>query len=171
MRVVMVVLVLVSAPLAVLAKQPPEAKVFLETRYRSIESLRELPPQLAAAFRRQVHGAPVADRGEPFRATDVVLGGDPPTRRFLVAGTSPSGSFVAYEHGGRGHHYHLVLFGAEAPEPPALASCTGLHLALPRSARGGDSEKQARFGRLIQTQISRDLRAGACEATNVDFDF
>jgi hypothetical protein len=93
--------------------QPPEAKLFLESHYRSIESLRELTPPLAAAFRQHVHDVPVADRGEPFRAGDVVVGRDPPSRRFLAAGTSPSGSFAAYERGGLGLHYHLVLFGPE----------------------------------------------------------
>ena len=171
MRVVMVVLAVVSAPLAVIAKQPPDANVFLETRYRPIESLRELPPELAAAFRKHVHGAPVADRGEAFRATDVVLSGDPPPRRFLAAGISPSGSFVAYEHGGRGHHYHLVLFGAEAPDPHRLATCTGMNLDLPRSRGRLDGKKQALLDRLIQKQIARDLRAGACEATDAEFDF
>ena len=167
----MVVLAVVSAPFAVIAKQPPEAKLFLETRYRSIESVRELPPELAAAFRKHVHGAPVADRGEPFRATDVVLGGDPPPRRFLAAGTSRSGSFVAYEHGGRGHHYHLVLFGPEAPNPHRLATCTGMNLVLPRNRGRLDRKKQALFDRLIEKHIARDLRAGACEATDAEFDF
>lgn len=41
---------------------------------------------------------------EPFDATDIVSGR--PTRRFLLAGKTQSGWFVAYEHGGRGHHMH-----------------------------------------------------------------
>jgi hypothetical protein len=169
MRVVLM-LAVVSAPLAVIAKQPPEAKVFLETRYQPIESLRELPPELAAAFRKHVHEVPVADRGEPFSATDV-RNGDAPQRRFLAAGTAASGAFVAYEHGGIGHHYHLLLFGAEAPEPHRLAYCSGLYIDVPRSPGTRDAKKQARFGRLIQKHIARDLRAGACDATDMSFDF
>jgi len=165
MRIVMILVVLL-APLAVTATQPQKAKVFLETKYRSIEWLRELPPELAAAFRKHVHGVPVADRGEPFNATDVAGKSDPPRRRFLVAGTSASGSFVAYEHGGRGHHYHLVLFGAEAPEPQRLASCSGIYLDLPRGLGSGDGKKEALFSGLIQKQIAREVRAGACEATD-----
>ena len=159
MRVVMM-LAVVSAPLAVFAKQPPEAKVFLETRYRSIESLRELPPELAAAFRKHVHDVPVADRGEPFYAGDVRMG-DAPPRRFLAAGTSPSGSFVAYEHGGVGHHYHLLLFGPEAPEPHRVAYCSGVSIDVPRSPDKRDAKKQALFSHRIQKQIARDLRARA----------
>ena len=170
MRIVMI-LAVALAPLTVIAKQPPEAKVFLGTKYRSIEWLRELPPELAAAFRRYVHGLPVADRGEAFNATDVVGKSDPPTRRFLVAGSSPSGSFVAYEHGGVGHHYHLVLFGSEAPEPHRLAACAGIYLDLPRGLGSRDGKKEALFSRLIQKHIARDVRAGNCDQTDVNYDF
>lgn len=166
----LIILAVVSAPLVVIAKQPPEAKLFLETKYRSIESLRELPPELAAAFRKHVHDVPVADRGEPFRAGDVRID-DVPPRRFLAAGTSPTGSFVAYEHGGLGHHYHLLLFGPETPEAHRLAYCSGVSIDVPRSPGKRDAKKQALFSQRIQKQIARDLRAGACETTDVNFDF
>src|SRR5690349_2779460 len=109
-------------------RQPPQAKAFLEAHYQPIESVRELPPALAAALRQHLHDTPIADRGEPFNASDVRSEDDPPTRRFLAAGTSPSGSFIAYEHGGLGHHYHLLMFGPEIPQPRRLVHCVGIRL-------------------------------------------
>jgi hypothetical protein len=58
---------------------------------------------------------PMAAAGEPYQATDVVLD-DLPWRRFVVAGVSaqsPDIWLLCYEHGGIGHHHHLILFELE----------------------------------------------------------
>ena len=151
--------------------QPPEAKVFLATRYRSIDSLRELPREVAAGLERHLHGAPVADRGESFRSGDVVTDPDPPVHRFLWAGTSPTGSVVVYEHGGLGLHYHLVLFTPGAPVAPVLAHCRGVMRRLPPAPREIYGKKQAAFSRLVERRLARELRAGACTAADASFDF
>ena len=66
---------------------------------------------------------PLAARDEPFEATDIVS--DRPTRRFLLAGKAVSRWFVAYEHGGRGHHIHLVVFDTAAAKPAVQFAATG----------------------------------------------
>jgi len=57
----------------------------------------------------------IADRGEPFRATDVVDGN--PARRLVVAGRAERRWFVCYEAGGIGHHLMLVVFDTDAASP------------------------------------------------------
>ncbi len=65
----------------------------------------------------------LASPKDPFDATDVVSGR--PTRRFLLAGEAQSCWFVAYEHGGRGHHIHLVVFDTSPSKPSVQFAATG----------------------------------------------
>jgi hypothetical protein len=58
---------------------------------------------------------PMAAAGEPYQSTDVVFD-HLPWRRFVVAGVStlsPKLWLLCYEHGGIGHHHHLILFELE----------------------------------------------------------
>jgi hypothetical protein len=60
---------------------------------------------------------PMADIGEPFQATDVILGDSPPpSRRFVLGGvlTRSNVWLLCYEHGGIGYHYHITMFKVEA---------------------------------------------------------
>lgn len=65
----------------------------------------------------------LAGPNEPFEATDIVSGR--PARRFLVAGQCPGHWFVAYEHGGRGHHVDLVAFDTTGDVPRLEFVATG----------------------------------------------
>jgi hypothetical protein len=70
----------------------------------------------------------LADRGQPFQATDIVTG--EPTRRLVLAGRSDADAFVVYEQGGRGHHLVFVMFDTrgQVPRPVLRASGTaGTH--------------------------------------------
>jgi len=52
---------------------------------------------------------------QAFNATDVVQKGMP-TRKIMGYFVEGATSYLWYEHGGRGHHQHLVGFNSETPE-------------------------------------------------------
>ena len=85
----------------------------LRGAFRPVMSIQELDGAVSEALARRI--GPMAAAGEPYQATDVVLD-DLPWRRFVVAGVSaqsPDIWLVCYEHGGIGHHHHLILFELE----------------------------------------------------------
>lgn len=65
---------------------------------------------LAVLFRSP--GLEMADPGEPFQVTDVVVGRILPARRLGVAGCSPRHCVVYYERGGIAHTWSAVVFDA-----------------------------------------------------------
>lgn len=71
--------------------------------------LRDIEAGALAALKQQFSYDPrLADRGAPFQSTDVRAGGDPPSRRLMLAAASRDTWFIHYEHGGIGLHSHLV---------------------------------------------------------------
>ena len=52
----------------------------------------------------------MADPGQPFQATDVMVMPRLPARRLLAAGCSPDHCLVYYERGGFAHIHQIVLF-------------------------------------------------------------
>lgn len=56
----------------------------------------------------------IANPGEKWTATDVIIDPQRPRRRLLFAGASPSLWFMYYEHGGIGRHEHLAVIGKDA---------------------------------------------------------
>jgi hypothetical protein len=108
--------------LAATADQPTIDKA-LTNRFVKVETLSGVDPAVATQLRSKVAG-PIADRGEPFQATDVITD-DRPQRRFVLAGRSDdAGTFwvVCYEHGGIGYHYHVALFQSQAAETRILVA-------------------------------------------------
>ena len=82
--------------------------------FHEVRTLADLPPRIQSALgatRPGIDG--IADRDEPFNATDVVYN-DHPTRRFLTAGSDGDTWLVAVEHGGRGYNVEVSLFSPEA---------------------------------------------------------
>jgi hypothetical protein len=78
------------------------------------DSLKQLPPILATALRAKI--GPMADRGEFFNATDVIIKPGP-GRRFIRAGQSGGAWFAWYEQGGIAYFQSIVLFtGRDALE-------------------------------------------------------
>jgi hypothetical protein len=55
----------------------------------------------------------LAEPTEPYQATDI-LQHDRPERRLLFAGVGVD-AFVLYEHGGIGHHLHVMFFRPTTP--------------------------------------------------------
>ena len=73
-------------------------------------SLAAVPADVAIALGRPIVGLKgIADRGEPFNATDIVET-DLPMRRFVVGGISDDYVIVAVEIGGRGHTLSAIAF-------------------------------------------------------------
>lgn len=71
--------------------------------------LREIDSGALAALKRSCNTEHrFADRGEQFRATDVMERGNQPSRRLVLAARAGDTWFIHYEHGGRGLHTHLV---------------------------------------------------------------
>ena len=74
------------------------------------DSLKQLPPLLASALREKI--GPMADRGEFFNATDVIIKPGP-GRRFIRAGHVRDTWFVWYEQGGIAYFHAIVMFGSD----------------------------------------------------------
>ncbi len=74
------------------------------------ESLEQLPPMLASALREKF--GPMADRGEFFNSTDVIMKPGP-GRRFIRAGRSGAEWFVWYEQGGIAYFHAIVMFTSD----------------------------------------------------------
>lgn len=74
----------------------------------TVGTVREVPPDVLNALQAHFPDDRLADRGEPFNGTDFIV---PRTanRRMALAGHATSEWFVAYEHGGLGHHLDLVV--------------------------------------------------------------
>ena len=82
-----------------------------EDRFQLVTSVRGLPlgvrEELQTLFRSNV--LDIADPGAAFRATDVVLDPNLPTRRLVLAACSIDHCVVYYERGGIAHSWHVML--------------------------------------------------------------
>ncbi len=136
--VAVLTVVLAAGPLAVITASSDEVQLFETLGWATVTSIQTIDTEVVAALRSRMGADPrISDPGGPFNPTDVVTG--EPTRRLLVAGRAGTRWFVAYEHGGRGHHIILVVFdkGATGLNPTLLArgnagkhDRTGWHVSL-----------------------------------------
>ena len=85
-------------------------KGFLSAEFKTHLELRDLPPNLYSKLFEILDGQKMANPNERFNATDVVIHAEIPHRRLILAGSSRDLAFVYYEHGGIGHHEHLLIF-------------------------------------------------------------
>lgn len=83
---------------------------FRRSDFSLVESKSEIPSIVLMRFSSLCGNCTLADIGQPFNATDLVGEDDLPARRLLAAGVHDRLWFIAYEHGGRGHHSHFVMF-------------------------------------------------------------
>jgi hypothetical protein len=86
---------------------PPDDK---ELTYTLVDSLSDVPAPVLQTLHELCGGCRIADIGESFRSTDVVVIESLPTRRLVRAGYSGTTWFIHYEHGGLGYHEHLATF-------------------------------------------------------------
>jgi hypothetical protein len=110
----------------------PDVTQRLQTEtFSQTTDLGSLSEGVRVALTRFLGDGKIANRGDPFEASDAFTrsSANLPRRRLIRAGTSGDLTFVEYEHGGRGLHQHLVLFQTRGSEVTMLKTCSGL---LPR---------------------------------------
>jgi hypothetical protein len=93
----------------------PQDDVTCRFRHRveTVESLRALPEWLKRYVHKQFD--PIADRGEFFNSTDVIMR-DGPARRFIRAGHSGAHWFLWYEQGGIAYFKTVVMLTARGDD-------------------------------------------------------
>ena len=109
------------------APTPPEATALLARDYRLVPTLADLPESVRNALAAYLAKAPVADPGQPWDAKGNAKPARP-THRLLLQGYGDGAAFVAYEHGGRRKHGHLVLMSVREN---ALAVTYACHIDAP----------------------------------------
>lgn len=79
-----------------------------EIQWVTVRKLKQIPePVLNVLLSHFNDNRQLADQSEPYNATDTRS--PLPSRRLVLAGHRGTEWFVAYEHGGRGHHLDLVV--------------------------------------------------------------
>ena len=100
-----------QTPAANALPEPLRAHVS-EDRYQLVTSVRGLPlgvrEELQTLFRSSF--LDIAEPGAAFRATDVILVPNLPTRRLVLAACSIDHCLVYYERGGIAHTWQVALF-------------------------------------------------------------
>jgi hypothetical protein len=94
-------------------KIPTEVSTRLkQDRFETVTSIRGLPLGVRDALQ-DLFGTntlDIAEPGEPFRATDVVVDPKLPVRRLRLAACSMEYCIVYYERGGIAHTWHAAVF-------------------------------------------------------------
>ena len=109
-------IVTILSSLLLMASGAPKDVIPMEVlrgSFKTVSSIRALDASVKTELERRVKD-PIADAGEPFQSTDLFIA-NLPRRRFAVAGVSdvsPRFWVACYEHGGLGHHFHVVVFSA-----------------------------------------------------------
>jgi hypothetical protein len=91
----------------------PYAQQLLTDQFAIIDDIQNVNPEVLALFHAKVPARDIANRGERFNPTDVEIGTHLPSRRFVLAGSSPRMWFILYEVGGIGYHHNLVIFSKD----------------------------------------------------------
>jgi hypothetical protein len=100
------VLLLLFVSLSALASEP----TWRGNAFQEVASLTNLPAPIRKALGASEPGlAGVADKGQPFNATDR-FNDSWPRRRFLAAAREGDVWLVALEHGGRGYNVQAYLY-------------------------------------------------------------
>ena len=87
----------------------PHARRLITDQFTLVNDLQKIDPGVLELFHAKVEPADIANRGEPFNSTDVVVE-NRPARRFVLAGNAPGLWFIWYEHGGIAYHQNLIVF-------------------------------------------------------------
>lgn len=89
-----------------------ESEHLLDGEFKIALKTDGIPANLKQAFAKvsRERSFEMADPGQKFQVTDVVLGESLPFRRLVFAGTQDNTWFVHYEHGGYAHSYYVIAF-------------------------------------------------------------
>ena len=87
----------------------PFAHRIVIAQFSLVNDLKKIDPEVLNLFYSKVRPDYIANRGEPFNSTDVIVN-DHPARRFVLAGSAQGIWFILYEHGGVAYHHDLVVF-------------------------------------------------------------
>ena len=95
---------------------PAQNAHVLDGDFLVVKKVDHLPEELKSAFRRLVgmDNFEMADPGEKYQVTDVIVEKGLPFQRLLFAGISNSKYFIHYETGGIGHSYHVAVFSVDS---------------------------------------------------------
>jgi hypothetical protein len=95
-----------------------EKQHVLDSPFTQVTKTESMPASVKQAFAR-ITGEPafaLANPGEKFQLTDVVVDRRLPSRRLVFAGVRGEEWFVHYEMGGIGHSYCVVLFRVDSQD-------------------------------------------------------
>lgn len=96
---------------------------------REVTSLAALPAAIRKAIQADASGNDgIAERGQPFNVTDVVIG-DKPMRRFITAGHAGDLWLVALEQGGIAHYVSVAQISGGAERKGWFVDCCPTTLA------------------------------------------
>jgi hypothetical protein len=92
-----------------------------EIQWATVRKLRQIPESvLNLLLSHSDDNRRLVDQSEPYNATDI--GSSLPSRRLVLAGNRGTEWFVAYEHGGRGHHLDLVVLDVRGTDVKSMFS-------------------------------------------------
>jgi hypothetical protein len=89
-----------------------EKEHILDSSFTMVARTEAMPANVKQAFAK-ITGEPsfaLANPGQKYQVTDVVVDRDLPFRRLVFAGVEADEWFVHYERGGRGHSYSVLVF-------------------------------------------------------------
>ncbi|EDY16811.1 hypothetical protein CfE428DRAFT_5620 [Chthoniobacter flavus Ellin428] len=81
-----------------------------------VTTMHEIPAEVveACAAASSGGGFELADAGQPFQATDVIIGKPLPGKRLIWAARLPGYMVVHYESGGIAHLYHVMVVALDS---------------------------------------------------------
>ena len=86
-----------------------ERRTFLEGKFVLVRKVTDLPIGIRILYR-------MADPGERFEATDVIMDSTLPRRRLIFGGVAQNHAFIHYEQGGIAHIYVTEFFLLESAD-------------------------------------------------------
>jgi len=117
-RVSLIIAVVSCTSIVVAAQQfhkrllATEKEHILDGPFTMVKTTDAMPANLKQAFA-EITGAPsfaLANPGERYQVTDVVIDRKLPLRRLVFAGAEADEWFIHYERGGRGHSFSVLVF-------------------------------------------------------------
>jgi hypothetical protein len=95
---------------------PAQKAHVLDGDFLIVNTVDHLPNELKSAFSHLagMHDFAMANPGEKYQETDVIVEEGLPFQRLLFAGISHNKYFIHYEEGGFSHSYHVAVFGVDS---------------------------------------------------------